>query len=56
MASSLYHSTLKEEMITGFPPQVTGITGDPTLRELLRVFRHMIEWAQSQMTNYCILN
>ena len=43
-------------MITGFPPQVAGITGDPTLRELLRIFRHMIECAQSQMMNYCILN
>ena len=56
MASSLHHSTSKEETITGFPPQVAGITGDPTLRELLRVFRHMIECAQSQMTNYYILN
>ena len=56
MASFLYHSTSKEEMITGFPPQVAGNTGDPPRRELLRVFRHMIECAQLQMTNYCILN
>ena len=56
MASSLYHSILKKEMMTGFQPQVAGITGDPTLRKLLHVFRHMIECAQSQMTNYCILN
>ena len=42
-------------MVAGFPATIQGIIGEPTQRELLRVFRHMITCSQSHVTNYCDL-
>ena len=43
-------------MVAGFPSTIQGIIGEPTQRELLRVFRHMITCSQSHAINYCDLN
>ena len=43
-------------MMAGFPATIQGIIGEPTQREILRVFRHMITYSQSHVTNYCDLN
>ena len=56
MASNVYQATSKESMFTGFPATIQGIIGEPTQRELLRVFRHMITCSQSHVTNYCDLH
>ena len=56
MVSNVYQATSKESMVAGFPATIKGIIGEPTQRELLRVFRHMITCSQSHVTNYCDLN
>ena len=43
-------------MVAGFLATIQGIIGEPTQREILRVFRHMIPCSQSHVTNYCDLN
>ena len=43
-------------MVAGFPAIIQGIIREPTQRELLCVFRHMITCYQSHVTNYCDLN
>ena len=43
-------------MVAGFPATIQGIIREPTQRELLHVFRHMITCSQSHVTNYCYLN
>ena len=43
-------------MVAGFPATIQGTIGEPTQRELLRVFRHMITCSQSHVINYCDLN
>ena len=43
-------------MVAGFPATIQGIIGEPTQRELLRVFRHMITFSQSHFANYYDLN
>ena len=56
MTSNVYQATSKESMVAGFPATIQGIIGEPTQRELFRVFRHMITCSQSHVTNYCDLN
>ena len=56
MASNVYQATSKDSMVAGFPITIEGIIGEPTQRELLRVFRHMITCYQSHVTNYFDLN
>ena len=56
MASNVYQATSKESMVANFPATIQGIIGEPTQRELLRFFRHMITCSQSHFTNYCELN
>ena len=56
MASKVYQATSKESMVAGFPATIQGIIGEPTQRELLRVFIHIITCSQSHVTNYCDLN
>ena len=56
MASNVYEATSKESMVAGFPETIQEIIGEPTQRELLLIFRHMITYSQSHVTNYCDLN
>ena len=56
MASNVYQATSKESMVASFLATIQGIIREPTQRELLRVFRHMITCSQSHVTNYCDLN
>ena len=42
--------------MVGFLATIQGITGEPTQCKLLRVFRHIINFSQSHVTNYCDLN
>ena len=53
MSTSNSHQTIaKEAMLAYFPDAVPAIDGDISLIELLRVFRHLIECAQSTITAY----
>ena len=57
MSTSNSHQTIsKEAMLAGFPSAVPAIDGDISPMELLRVFRHLIECAQSTITAYHELN
>ena len=57
MSTNNSHQTIsKEAMLTGFPDPVPAIEGDISPMELLRVFRHLIECAQSTTTAYHYLN
>ena len=56
MASNVYQATSKEPMVAGFPETIQGIIREPTQREILRVFRHIITCYQSHVTNYCEIN
>ena len=46
----------KDAMIAGFPSKIPPIDGQITLKELLRVFTHLIACAQSTVTEYNPLN
>ena len=52
MANSTHQTTSKDAMIAGFPPKIPSIEGTITLKELLRVFTHLIACAQSTVTAY----
>ena len=54
--SSLYTATPNEAMLASFPTRIQQLTGDPTLCGLITIFRHHIVCAQSQYTDYCVLN
>ena len=57
MSTNNSHQTIsKEAMLTGFPAAVPAIESDISPMELLRVFRHLIECAQSTTTAYHYLN
>ena len=57
MSTSKLHQTIsKEAMLAGFPSAVPALDGDISPMELLRVFRHLIECAQSTTTPYHELN
>jgi hypothetical protein len=56
MTGSLYKITLQSEMAAAFPPKCAVITGEPNLRELIRVLRHCVKCAQSHSTEYDELN
>ena len=57
MSTTNSHQTIsKEAMLAGFPDAVPAIEGDISPMELLRVFRHLIECAQSTTTAYHELN
>ena len=46
----------KATIIAGFPAPVTPMTGEPTLREIIRVLMHIIACAQSLFTDISPLN
>ena len=46
----------KTTIMAGFPPAVTPMTGEPTLREIIRVLMHIIACAQSLYTDISPLN
>ena len=52
MANSSNGTISKDAMIAGFPPKIPSIEGQTTLKELLRVFTHLIACAQSTVTTY----
>ena len=54
--TSFYSPTSKETLIAGFPKKIQSIQGDPALRGLIMLFRHMIECSQNKCTIYSILN
>ena len=57
MSTSNLHQTIsKEAMRAGFPSAVPAVDGGILPMELLRVFRHLIECAQSTTTAYHELN
>ena len=46
----------KEAMAAGFPTRIRVIEGEITLKELLRVFQHLIVCTQSTVTSHHALN
>ena len=46
----------KATILAGFPPPVTPMTGQPTLREIIRVLLHITACAQSLFTDISPLN
>ena len=57
MSTSNSYQTISEEaMLAGFPNAVPAIDGNISPMELLRIFTHLIECAQSTITAYHELN
>ena len=56
MSSSASTTISKEAMVAGFPAKIPSIEGEITLKELLRVFRHLIACSQSTVTGHDPLN
>ena len=56
MSSSANTTISKEAMVAGFPAKIPSIEGEITLKELLRVFQHLIACAQSTVTSHDALN
>ena len=57
MASSASHLSIsKDAMIASFPPKISVIEGEITIKELLRAFRHLIVCAQSTVITYDAFN
>ena len=56
MSATVSAAITKEAMAAGFPARIPKIEGDITLKELLRVFQHLIACAQSTVTAYHALN
>ena len=47
---STFKPTIKADMTAAFPDAVPGITGEPSLQELIRVLKHLIVCSQSHET------
>ena len=56
MSATVSATITKEAMTAGFPARIPKIEGDITLKELLRVFQHLIACAQSTVTAYHAMN
>ena len=56
MSATVSPTITKEAMTAGFPARIPKIEGDITLKELLRVFQHLIACAQSTVTAYHAMN
>ena len=52
MAGSLHTVCTKEQLTAGFPTIVPVITGDVTLKEIIRVWQHIKRCAQRTETNF----
>ena len=52
MAGSLHTVSTKEQLTAGFPTIVPAITGDVTLKEIIRVWQHIKGCAQRTETNF----
>ena len=46
----------KAEILEGFPPAEPAMTGEPTLRELIRVLMHMMQCSLSLFTDLSPFN
>ena len=56
MSATISATITKEAMTAGFPARIPKIEGDITLKELLRVFQHLIACAQLTVTAYHAMN
>ena len=56
MSSSSTATISKEAMVASFPAKIPSIEGEITLKELLRVFQHLIACAQSTVTSHDALS
>ena len=56
MSNSATTTISKESIVAGFPAKIPSIRGEITLKELLRVFRHLIVCSQSTITGHDPLN
>ena len=56
LSSNLYTATSKETTLASFPTMIRQLIGDSTHCGLITIFRHLIGCAQSQYTDYCVLN
>ena len=56
MSSTVSTTISKEAMAAGFPARIPSTKGEITLKELLRVFWHLIVCAQSTVTSNGALN
>ena len=56
MANSTNQTISKDAMISGFLPKIPSIEGSITLKEVLRIFTHIIACAQSIVTAYNTYN
>ena len=45
-----------KDMLATFPAPVLGITGEPTLHELIRIIKHLMECSQKVETDISPLN
>ena len=52
MAGSLHPVRTKEQLTAGFPTIVPAITGDVTLKEIIRLWQHIKQCAQRTETNF----
>jgi len=51
-----YIEKCMNDMLATFPVPVLGITGEPTLRELIRIIKHLMECSQKVETDISPLN
>ena len=51
-----YIEKITNNMLVTFPTPVLGITGDPTLHELIRIIKHLMECSQKIETDTSPLN
>ena len=56
MSTSSTAAIIKEAMVADFPVKIPSIEGKIMLKELLRVFWHLIAFAQSTVTSHDALN
>ena len=54
--SNSHHTISKEAMVTGFPAKIPSVEGEICVKELLRIFLHLVKCAQSTPTAYHELN
>ena len=51
-----YIEKSSNDMLASFPAPVQGITGEPSLRELIRLIKHLMECSQKVETDISPLN
>ena len=51
-----YIEKITNDMLATFPAPMLGITGEPTLRELIRIIKHLMEFSQKVKSDILPLN